>query len=266
MSEWVGIEELYLSPARPPGPLPTVPVRLLSAIRDYGPIEPVVVRRLGPNQFEILSNVETGLAVQRLGQKVVPIEVREDVDDSEAAEIIRLSAHGRRQDPIDEAQYLQAQLDELGGRKRRGATQRLATLTGLSRTYISHALRLLALPREVQAMISDGRLQVGHAKPLVTIKDRGVLLQLAQKIASEGLSVRAAEQLARNARAGQGIPVDNTQSAPADPNIVKLESDITDLIGCQVSIDVAAGKFVIDYEHDLEILEGVLTRLGYVAS
>jgi ParB family chromosome partitioning protein len=262
MSEWVGIEELRLSPARPPGPLPVIPVRLLNAIRDYGPIEPVVVRRLGPNHFEILSNVETWLAVQRLGEGEVPIEIREGVDDDEAAELVELSYQRRKRDAIDEALYLQERLDELGGRKTRGATKRVAVLTGLSRTYVSHALRLLELPGQVQEMIRDGRIQVGHAKPLVTITDRRVLLRLARKIATEGLSVRTAEELARKARAGEAPPVDESSASP-DPDIVRLESRVSELVGCDVRIDTADGKLVVDYAHDLEVLDGFLKRIGY---
>lgn len=262
---WVGIDQLRLSPARPSGPLPEIPLWLLKAIRTYGPIQPVVVRRLSPNQFEILSNVETWLAVQRLGQHEVPIEVREGVDDDEAAELVALSAAHHHQDPIEEAEYLHEQLDDLGGRRTRGATKKLATRTGLSRTYISHALRLLELPEEVQEMIRGGRLQVGHAKPLVTINDRKVQLPLARKIANEGLSVRATERLAGAARAGEPVFGDNEAAATRDPDIVRLERRISELIGCQVNIDVTGGKFVVDYAHDLEILDGVLKRLGYAA-
>ena len=264
MSKWVGIEELRLSPAKPPGPLPVVAMRLLNAIREYGPIESVVVRRLGPNQFEILSNVETWLAVQRLGQREVPIELREDVDDDEAEALVKLSYWGRDQDPIDEAQYLRERLDELGGRETRGATRKLAALTGLSRSYISHALRLLELPKEVQDMIQGGQLQVGHAKPLVTIKERRELLRLARKIAGERLSVRTVEQLARKARAGEAIAVEDPPSVDPDPDIVRLERRVTELIGCRVSIDVATGTVTLDYAHDLEILDGLLRRFGYV--
>ena len=263
MSEWVGIEELRLSPARPPGPLPVVPVRLLNAIRHHGPIEPVVVRRLGRNQFEILSNVETWLAVQRLGQQRVPIEIRGGVDDEEAAELVRFSATRNRPDPIEEAKALQEQLDELGGRRTRGATKKLAARTGLTRTYISHALRLLELPEEVQAMIRSGRLQVGHAKPLVTIEDRHALVRLARKIAAEGLSVRVTEQLANAARAGEPVLPGNEPAAARDADIEGLERRLAELIGCPVDFDVERGTLVIDYEHDLDILDGVLRRFGY---
>jgi len=263
MSTWAGIDELHLSPARPAGPLPAVPLRMLNTIRELGPIEPVVVRTLGPHRFEILSNVETWLAVQRLGGNKVPIEVRAAVDDEEAAAIVGLSYQVRQQDPLDEAESLQQQLKALGGRSKRGAIRRLAERTGLSRTYVSHALRLLELPAPVQAMIRDGRLHAGHAKPLVAIKSRQAQLQLARMIARDRSSVRAAEALARRVRAGQLLVVDE-RLRRADPDIIRLQARVSELVGCDVHVDTEEGKLVIDYARDLDILGGLLQRLGYV--
>lgn len=263
MSIWVGIEQLRLSPARPPGPLPQVPLWLLQAISRHGPIEPVVVRRLEPDQFEILSNAETWLAVQRLGQYKVPIEVREGVGDEEAAELVKLSSTRHFRNPIDEAEYLQEQLNELGGRRTRGAIKKLAERTGLSRTYVSHALRLLELAEEVQEMVRLGELQVGHAKPLVTLKNSKTQLLLARKIVNEHLSVRVAEQLASAARLGEPFPGGPQGAAARDPNLVRLEQRVSELIGCQVTIEVADGKLIIDYVHNFEVLDGILKRLGY---
>ena len=262
MSQFVGIEQLSLSKRRPPGPIPRVPPRLLEVIRAHGPIDPVVVRPAGDHQFEILSNPETWLAVQQLGQREVPIEIRDNVSDREAEEIVAHAYSDARIDPITEAESLAEQMETLGGRDKWGATRQLAALIGLSRSYISHALRLLDLPVDIQELVRAGTLQVGHAKLLVTVESRHKQLQLAQKICRENLSVRAAEKLTRALRTGVSVS-DPDPSTQPDPDIVRLEQRVTELIGCRVNVDVSGGKLIIDYASDLEVLDGVLKRLGF---
>lgn len=264
MREWRGIEELRLSAHRPPGPLPSVSLRLLEAIRAHGPIEAVVVRQTGAYQYEILSNPETWLAVQRLGHHDVPVEIRTDVSDEKAAEIVAAAYGVDRTDPLGEAEQLAAQLEALGGRVQWGAIRRLAARTGLSRSYISHALRLLELPDAIRQLIRSGQLHVGHAKLLVTIKDRREQWALARTIIDDGLSVRATAERARAVRAGLALPAAAVDPEP-DPDVVRLERAVTDVIGCHTRIDAEAGRLVIDYGGDLEVLEGVLERLGYRA-
>lgn len=262
MNNVVGIEQLSLSKRRPPGSIPKVPPRLLAVIRDHGPIDPVVVRPLGHRRFEILSNPETWLAVQQLGHRDVPVQIRDDLTDSEAEEIVAHAYSDTAEDPIAEAESLAEQLEDLGGREQWGATRKLAAITGLGRSYISHALRLLDLPIDVQELVRAGKLQVGHAKLLVSIKSRPKQLQLAQRICREKLSVRAAEILTRAMRTGSPLPAAETVPEP-DPDIVRLEQQVTDILGCRVTVEVEGGKFVIDYGKDLDILDGVLKRLGY---
>ena len=259
MREWVGIERLRLSPLRPGGAIPPVPGRLIDAIREHGPVDPVIVRRVDDGHFEILRNAETWLAVQQLGGHEVPVAIVEAVDDAAARAFLAVQSGPTAVNPMTQAREFAAALPARGDR--RGAVRRLAAQTGIGRSAISHALRLLALPPPIQQQLEAGALLVGHARPLVGVRDSALQLRLANRIVRERLTVRQAEALVRDARAGRAT-VSDTNSG-RDPNIERLEQRLSALIGCATRIDVTAGHLIIDYTKDLEVFDGVLARLGY---
>ena len=261
MSEWHGIEELYLPAARSGRSIPKVSLRLLETIRLHGPIEPVVARKIAARRYEILSNAETWLAAQRLGRDRVPVEVLPGIDDEDAAEIVEACFQDDKEDPLTEAQLLAERLEKLGGRSRRGAVRRLAAATGLSRSYISHALRLLKLPPQVQDLLRNGEISVGHAKLLVTINDEGRQLRFARQIARERLSVRQTEQLAKSVKSGVAISLD-PRPEQGDPDVARFERMLTNALGSLTYLDTRRGRLVIEYGRDLDVLDGVLQRLG----
>ena len=259
MTRWVGIEELHLSPLRPPGPLPEVPPALARLVESHGPVDPVVVRSR-PRGYEILSNAETWLAAQRSGWHEVPIELRDEIDDATAREILRLSSRNRGADPIEEARQFEAELARRfpDARLRHGAITRLARERGRSRSYVAHALRLLTLPQRIQQHVSSGRLSAGHARALVALRDARRQERLAERILRDGLSVRAAEGLVRGrVRAGA-----EARSEHRDPDILRLERDLSEALGSATRVDTRAGRLVIDYGGNLGVLDGVLERLG----
>ena len=268
MAEWAGIEQLHLSPSRPRGPLPEVPHSLQRLVETHGPIDPVVVRPRGLH-YEILSNAETWLAAQRAGWHEIPIDVREDITDVDAAAILALASGAGRPDPIEEARQMEARLDRLcrsGQQRRYGAITRLAHELGESRTHISHTLRLLKLPVRIQHLVATGDLSTGHARALLSVKDPRRQQRLAERIVQQQLSVREAEAAAH----GRGI----RRTRPAhhqsgeltfntDPDIRRLETTLSETLGSTTRIDTEKGRLVIDYGGNLEILQGILERLGY---
>ena len=267
MADWAGIDELYLSPARPRGPLPEVPASLQRLVEAHGPINPVVVRPRGA-LYEILSNVETWLAAQRAGWHTVPIEIRDDVTDADAEAILALAGGAGHRDPVEEARYLEGQLKRLcsGNRRgRHGAITRLASMLGKSRTEISHALRLLKLPPRIQQLAATGHLTAGHARALVTVKDARRQARLAEKIIRHGLSVREAEAAAQGRRISRTRPVQHQSDDSIfseDPDIRRLEMTVTDTLGSHTRIDAEGGRLIIHYAGKLDILQGLLERLG----
>ena len=250
---------------RPKGSLPPVPPALLELVQDHRPIRPVVVRSIGEGRYEILDNVEAWRAVQQAGQHRVPIYVCDDIDDDEAFELVQRTFAPSRPDPIVEARQFAERLEAYGGSGHRAALRRVAAEADKSRSYVTHALRLLRLPRRIQQMLSAGVLQVGHAKPLVTLGDRKKQIRLAERVIRGGLSVRATEQLARGRKPQpdkRAARVPEKLAPSVDPAVRSLEKELSDTIGCETIIDTDRGRLVIDYCQDLDILQGVLQRLG----
>ena len=260
MTRWVGIEELHLSPLRPPGPLPEVPLALARLVGSHGPVDPVVVRSR-QRGFEILSNAETWLAAQRAGWNEVPIESRDDIDDAEAAEILRLSSRSQGCDPLEEARQFEAELARRcrDGRLPHGEVTRLARERGRTRSYVAHALRLLKLPPRVRQYVASGQLSAGHARALVTLRDSRRQERVAERILRDGLSVRATEALVRGRLDAR---VETGRSERDDPDIRRLERELSEALGTATRVDTRAGRLVIDYGGNLGVLHGVLERLG----
>ena len=233
---------------------------------DYGAIQPVVVRRVR-DSYEILGNVETWMAAQQLQLERVPIHVLEHLSEEEAAEIIGASFDGYTSDPIDEAEYFQSQILTEGGsgRSKHKTVANLSHRTGHSRTYISHALRLLKLPLDIQDLVRAGRLTAGHARALVSLKTHGAQRALAKRAVANRLTVRQTESLARDLRDGKPTTSRNWKDpespAQIDSDTRRLQRRIAEQLGCAVSIDTAAARLLIDY-YNLEILDGVLGKLG----
>ena len=267
MANRAGIEQLYLSPSRPRGPLPEVSASLQRLVEAHGPIDPIVVRPHGP-RYEILSNVETWLAAQRAGWREVSIDIRDDITDEDARAILALTSGAGRCDPIEEARQLEAQLEGLcaGHRRRRhGAITILARTLGKSRAHISHTLRLLKLPVRIQHLVARGELSAGHARALVTVKDQRRQARLAERIIRQRLSVREAEAAAQGHRISHaGIPRyhHDDLTSNADPDIRRLETTLSDTLGSTTRVDTKTGRLIIHFGRNLEVLQGLLERLG----
>lgn len=265
MTEEAYIERLRLCPLRPKGPLPRVSSRLLEIVRDHGVIEPIVVRRAGEH-YEILSNVEGWMAAQQTQLDRVPIHILEGVSDTDAAEIVSAAFEGYSSNPIDEAEYFRSQAPENArGRSDHRSVGRLAFQTGHARPYISHALRLLRLPLAVQDMVRDGRLSAGHARALVTLERRSDQLALARRVVADGLAVREIEAEAKALRSGKSPARSRTATNPKlptpDPDTRRLQTEVSERLGCTVTICPEEARLTIDY-HNLDILDGVLAKLG----
>ena len=264
MQETIDIDRLSLAHYRQHGLKPKDTPALRRRIQGHGCIEPVVVRPCPgqPDRYEIISNAETYIAAGKLGLSKVPVVVRDDLDDDEAEEILReqqLSAGGN---PIDEAESLEQQLGEQsmvhGGKP---SIARLARLTGKSRSQVSRALALLTLPPDVQDHFRAGRLSAAHGRLLVKLTSPTEQKRLASKAVREGLSVRALADLVNGS-----TDTEQVSAAPAaqkDADTLRLERDLTALVGSPVSIDHTNGTLTIQYFRNFETLEGILERLGH---
>ena len=261
----VPLDLLHLSSLRPAVPLPWPTPAAVALARTVGFVEPVTVRPLPgatPPRYEILAGLRHWLLAQRAELATVPVHVQDSLSDEDARRLVEQDAGSALPDPLAEARAIQAAVAR--GRSIAAAGRDW----GLSRTEASHRLRLLRLAPSVQARVARGALAIGKARALVGLPER-IQIDLAQRIAREGLATRQVEALAKVYKPGGGhsrTDVGMTPAPPAkDPNLARLETELAEQLGTRVTIrygDGGQGQRAIDFAN-LEILEGVLERLGY---
>ncbi|WP_235981638.1 ParB/RepB/Spo0J family partition protein [Methylobrevis albus] len=231
---------------------------LTASIRQRGVIQPILVRPAAdrPGGYELIAGERRWRAAQRAGIHEIPVVIQ-DVSDREALEIAIIE-NVQREDlnPLEEAMGYEQLIAEFA------YTQAdLATVIAKSRSHVANTMRLLKLPDAVKAYVNDGQLTAGHARALITAPDPTAL---ARKIVDEGLSVRAAEQMAQKAlEKPQAAP--ETKARPEkDADTKALERQLSDILGLTVEIGHrpnGSGELRIRYK-SLEQLDEVVRRLG----
>ncbi len=258
----LGIEQLSFSRYRQAGAVPKASHDVMRRIQDHGFIEPIVVRPAHePGMYEILSNPEAVLAAGRLSIPDVPVIVREDLDDQQASAIVRDQHTTQAGNPIDEAEWFQERLIE-AGEGDTASKAKVARLTGTTRSHVSRSLSLLTLPPDVQNHLRAGALTAGHGHLLATLKKASSQHELANRAVGGALTVRQLDKLVKSAV--RGAPLVAAVKAPAkDSDTLRLEQVMGELIGCPFAVDQAKGQVTIDYSGRMDVLEGLLQRLGY---
>jgi ParB family chromosome partitioning protein len=226
---------------------------LADSIKAQGIIQPVIVRKLGQDKYEIVAGERRWRAAQLAGLQQVPVVVK-DIDDR-ATMAIALIENIQRQDlnPLEEAEALRRLLDEFTM-----THQQIADAVGKSRVTVTNLLRLIDLHTEVKKLLINGQLEMGHARALLSLGGPQQVAA-AQKIAREGLTVRMAEKLVKDA---QTEPKPHKIKA-VDKDTLRLQDELTAKLGAKVVIehkDNGAGKLVIAYS-SLEELDGILEQI-----
>jgi len=227
---------------------------LADSIRQHGVLQPIVVRRVG-GRYELIVGERRWRATRAAGFETIPAIIA-DVEDRERLELALVENVQRRDlNPIELAH---AFLSLSEG----GATQEeIGRRVGLDRSTVANHLRLLELPRELQADVEAGCLGIGHAKALLQLSNPERRRHLRDRIVNDGLSVRAAEQLARPA--GRSRPGQAQPTRPAvDPNLQRVVDLLRQRFQTRVRIQGNAnrGRIEIEYfgEEDLRRLSGIL--------
>ena len=227
---------------------------LADSIRAQGVMQPVLVRPLASGRYEIIAGERRWRAAQRAGLADIPAVVR-DVPD-EATLVMALIENIQREDlnPLEEAGGIQRLIDEF-----RMTHERAAQAVGRSRSAVTNLLRLLSLPEPVQALIAEGRLDMGHGRALLPLS-RVKQIETAQAVAAKQLSVRETERLV--SRLLKTIPTATMRQV--DRDVAALEEELSQKLGTTVAIrgspKKGAGKLIISY-HGLDQLEEILDRL-----
>ena len=224
---------------------------LASSIKAQGILQPVVARPLADDRYEILSGERRWRAAQMAGLDRIPVVVKDVSDD--AAIAIGLIVNIQREDlnPVEEGLGLKRLQDEFGL-----SQEQVAEAVGRSRSAVANLLRLLNLESEVLGMLERSELDAGHAKVLLALSG-GDQVRAARNVCKRQLSVRQTEVLVR------GWGAKPVPDAPADPNISRLETDLSGRLGAKVRIQHqqnGRGRLEIHYT-SLEELDGVLGKI-----
>ena len=205
---------------------------LASSIREKGILQPLIVRPVTDSnaRYEIVAGERRWRAAQMAGLATVPVLVR-DFDDREVLEIAIIENVQREGlSPIEEANGYVQLIEQFGHTQ-----EKVAAALGKSRSHIANVIRLLSLPKDVQSMVSSGRLSAGHARALITAADP---VALAVRVVGEGLSVRETEDLARRIA---HAPRQTRPRGNKDADTRALEEDLSANLGMTVVIDHRAG-------------------------
>lgn len=230
---------------------------LAASIRVQGLMQPILVRPLnsasGEDRYEIIAGERRWRAAQMAGLREVPTLIREIPDESALAMALIENIQREDLNPLEEAQGLQRLIDEFSM-----THQQAADAVGRSRPAASNLLRLLQLAEPVQDLLMRGEIDMGHARALLPLAG-ALQIQLAQRIAQRGLSVRDAERLAQHALK----PPKAVEARKPDRDVLRLQEELSDYLGAQVIINTnrkGAGKIQIEFG-DLDQLEGILQRI-----
>jgi ParB family transcriptional regulator, chromosome partitioning protein len=226
---------------------------LAASIKAQGIMQPILVRPVGNQRYEIIAGERRWRASKLAGLREVPVLVREIAD--EAALAMALIENIQREDlnPLEEAMGLQRLIDEFGM-----THQQAAEAVGRSRPAASNLLRLMQLAPPVQDLLLAGKIDMGHARALLPLGP-GDQVQLAQRTVQKGLSVRQVETLVNQL---MQEPVEKLAKL-VDRDVERLQEELADLLGAQVEIRAnkkGAGKVLIDFGN-LDQLDGILQRL-----
>ena len=228
---------------------------LAASIKAQGLIQPVVVRAIGKQQYELIAGERRWRAAQRAQMSEIPALVK--VVPEVAVPAMALIENIQRQDltPLEEADALKRLIEDFDL-----THQQAAEAVGRSRAAVSNLLRLTEMPEAIKKLLDEGKLEMGHARCLLTL-DEGIALQLARQAVTLGWSVRELEDAARRA---QAAPKGKARHAPAgDPNIAALERELAERFATRVELATSRngrGKLVIHY-HSNDELEGILGKL-----
>ena len=233
---------------------------LVASIREVGVLQPIVVREVdGPSPFELVMGERRWRAAQTAGLEQMPAIVRHTADTALLRDALLENLHRSQLNPLEEAAAYEQLLEDFD------CTQdELSERIGRSRPQISNTLRLLRLPPLVQRRVASGVLSAGHARALLGLVDPAEMERLAQRIVSEGLSVRATEELVSMQDGVRQVkPSARAQRTDRHERLDYLATSLTDRLDTTVKITLGArkGKIAIDFA-SVDDLNRIMKLIG----
>ncbi|MCW8828032.1 MAG: ParB/RepB/Spo0J family partition protein [Gammaproteobacteria bacterium] len=229
---------------------------LANSIRAQGVVQPIVVRPVSADRYEIIAGERRWRAAQLAGLHEIPAVVRDVPDQAAMAMALIENIQREELNPMEEAMALHRLIEEFGL-----THQQTAEAVGRSRASVSNLLRLLGLTDDVKRMLENGDLEMGHARALLALEGEKQS-QVARAVVAKGLSVRETERLVKRTQEQADGPAKKS-AQPVDPDIHRLEQELGEKIGARVAIQHGAkgkGKLVIQY-NSLDELDGILEHI-----
>ena len=255
--KFIGIEKLKPGPFQPRLTIKNEALeQLAESIRVQGILQPIVARKKsGPlDEYEIIAGERRWRAAQLAGLYEIPVILKEIPDQVALAIALVENIQRENLNPIEEARALKRLADEMAL-----THLQVSEAVGKSRSFVTNLIRLLSLNEEVQLLLDQGDLEMGHARALLGLKG-SLQSQVAKTVVTRQLSVRETERLVQKL---QDEPKKPKESQVNDPNINRLVEDLTDKLGSRVMIRHAQkgnGMLVIHY-NNVDELEGILAHI-----
>jgi ParB family chromosome partitioning protein len=249
---------------------------LAASIKELGILQPVLVRQIGgaaADDYELIAGERRWRAARRAGLQTIPVLVQTSDETRSLEQALVENLHRQDLNVLEEAAAYQQLIEEFGY-----THDQVATRVGKSRTAVTNTLRLLQLPSGVQRLLAEGQITPGHARALLGTPDRGYQEALAKAIVSDGLTVRAVEDMVRErsegaqavdaveggtpiqqgrAETGRPAPTGDPRRLPP-PGILELEELLSGHLNTRVKVDLTSkrGKVVVEFA-TLEDLERI---------
>ena len=229
---------------------------LVHSIKEVGLLQPVVVRQIGPESYELVMGERRWRASQTAGTGTIPAIVRETSDDDMLRDALLENLHRQQLNPLEEAAAYQQLLAEFGA-----THEELAQRIGRSRPQISNTIRLLQLPVPVQRRVAAGVLSAGHARAILGLSTPAAQEQMAARVVAEGLSVRGVEEAVSLAQPGSedGAAPRARVKRPVPAELTAVADRLADRFETRVKVDLgrARGKVTIEFA-SLEDLQRIV--------
>jgi len=240
---------------------------LILSVREFGVLQPIVVRplpegdeRSAEGAYELIMGERRLRASKAAGLDRIPAVVRDTADDAMLRDALLENLHRSQLNPLEEASAYQQLLDDFGITQ-----EQLAERIGRSRPQISNTLRLLKLPVDVQTRVAAGVLSAGHARAILSAREPEAMMQLADKIVNEDLSVRAAEAAAAktSSRPERKTTIRTTTSGGLSGRLAEVGEKLGDKLNTRVKVSLgrSKGQIVIDFA-SMTDLNRILEELG----
>jgi ParB family chromosome partitioning protein len=237
-------------------------VSLTASINELGVLQPILVRKVGDDSYELIAGERRWRAAKRAGLQTIPALIREVEDVHALEQALVENLHREDLNALEEAAAFQQLIEDFGL-----THEQVAQRVGKSRSAVSNTLRLFQLPPSVQKFVGEGRLSAGHARALLGTPDRSFQESLARKAVQDDLSVRAVEEAVRVREQGS---VAAPSAATAKPSVARpagmleLEALLSEHLSTKVNVTMGSkrGKVVIDFAtlDDLERIYRAMTE------